>query len=569
MLLAMPLAAQGEADVFDMAPVDGRRVALVIGNSNYNQGSSWAALDNAADDARYMADTLSDPARGDAQFETVLLTDATLEQTLAALRRFAETAENADIALVYYAGHGFQHGGENYIAPVDAPGRISDDAIAQHYVSMTEMIAAAYTRGLTIFVLDACRTPGAVVTVRRDGSAITPPPFGAVDAPDAVILYATASGNGAYDAAPPGAPLSPFATAMARAVSQPGLDIPYVFNAVHQTVRLATEIFEPDQPAQRPVFTGSYSRRFFFIPPDMEDFVPTETAAVEVAEAGSAPVVQRGASDAEILGITDRELATIDENNLVGRIFARHTMPSLRALADGGNPVAMSMLGYLLSYDQPPAEGDFSGERLAEAQRWLERGAATGHPAPQLEYGHFLIVHGTEENRPQAIELVERSADQGFAKAQSYLYSAIQRGLVPGRTAPESIGLLREASERGHGWASYALLFESEPFEPHLARLQALAEAGDVEGHSWLCRASERAYIAARGIVIDNAFDHCLAAANGNYTDAQAITAARYAEGRGVAANAERAHFWARLAEGAHYLDPVFRPRVEAILAED
>ena len=97
-----------------------KRVALIIGNSSYDQLGS---LQNAASDATAIDDALK--ALG---FTTSLVLDASSDRTRRALRQFSGDSTNADVALVFYAGHGAQVAGANYLLPVDmAPPRFETD----------------------------------------------------------------------------------------------------------------------------------------------------------------------------------------------------------------------------------------------------------------------------------------------------------------------------------------------------------------------------------------------------------------------------------------------------------
>ena len=193
-----------------MAPIDGRRVALIIGNTDYD-GAAWSILPNASNDARHIASILGDEARGAARFDVELVTDGTREEIMAALASFAEKAAAADIAMVYFSGHGFEHNLDNYIVPVGAPGAVNESNVAQRFINMSEVVGAAAARGFSVFFLDACRERGPVLRFSSNTDGDRAALFGAIEAPQSADFYATAMGDVAYDAAPPGSPLSPFA----------------------------------------------------------------------------------------------------------------------------------------------------------------------------------------------------------------------------------------------------------------------------------------------------------------------------------------------------------------------
>lgn len=129
----------------------GRRVALVLGNSGYTYINS---LDGQpANDARAMQKRLIDLG-----FETVLAVDITREATEKLLREFYAKASKADVVLVFYAGHGVQHHGENYLLPIDIQLKKAEDIELQAF-SITNLIDALQKQDprYCIFIIDACR----------------------------------------------------------------------------------------------------------------------------------------------------------------------------------------------------------------------------------------------------------------------------------------------------------------------------------------------------------------------------------------------------------------------------
>ena len=92
-------------------PTKDRKIALVIGNGNYRQG----ALKNPVGDAKVVAESLRDIG-----FDVTLRTDATLSDMIEGMRQFSAKAADASVRLVFFAGHGLQSRGRNYLLPVDA-----------------------------------------------------------------------------------------------------------------------------------------------------------------------------------------------------------------------------------------------------------------------------------------------------------------------------------------------------------------------------------------------------------------------------------------------------------------
>ena len=125
------------------------RVALVIGMASYR---SVTALRNTINDAGELAQTLEGIG-----FDVDVLMDATRDETLAALDEFAFAAETADIALIYYAGHGVSVQGTTFLIPVDAQVKAARDIVSAS-ITMDQMLAAVDgARKMSILILDSCR----------------------------------------------------------------------------------------------------------------------------------------------------------------------------------------------------------------------------------------------------------------------------------------------------------------------------------------------------------------------------------------------------------------------------
>jgi hypothetical protein len=204
------------------------RVALVIGNSAYAR----APLANPVNDARLIAAKLK--AQG---FEVFASYDASQRDMKRAVQTFAATlrARGKDVAaFIFYAGHGVQVKGENYLIPVDAKidseGDVDIDAVSLS--SIMSMLENTETR-LSIVVLDACRdNPFGYARGTSRGLA-------RVDAPSgSLVAFSTAPGKAAVDG--PAGGNSFYSAALAQAMDEPGLKIEEVFKRVRIAVRERT-----------------------------------------------------------------------------------------------------------------------------------------------------------------------------------------------------------------------------------------------------------------------------------------------------------------------------------------
>jgi tetratricopeptide (TPR) repeat protein len=210
----------------------GRRIALVIGNSRY---AAVPTLANPPRDAELLAATLRTTG-----FETVrLLSDLGRERFVEALQAFAHEARQADWAAVYFAGHGIEIEGINYLLPVDARLETGRD-VKLEAISLDQVLSAVEgARKLRLVMLDACRNnpfiaqmrpTTAVRTVSRGLGPVEP-------ASGTLVVYATKHGQTAADGSTGN---SPFAAAVAKNLLLPGVEINKLFRIVRDDVMAAT-----------------------------------------------------------------------------------------------------------------------------------------------------------------------------------------------------------------------------------------------------------------------------------------------------------------------------------------
>jgi len=206
------------------------RIALVIGNSAYK---TVTALPNPANDAKAMTELLRS-----AGFDVVSESDLTQSGMRRALRDFAAKVaiKGADaVALVYFAGHGLQIEGENYLVPVDAAIERESDVAIEAVRLADVMSALASTPSRTrIVILDACRNNpfSSISKTTGRGLAIVDAPTGSI------VSYATAPGMEALDGA---GDHSPFTAALVDVVKEPNLPIEQALKRVRLNVHKATD----------------------------------------------------------------------------------------------------------------------------------------------------------------------------------------------------------------------------------------------------------------------------------------------------------------------------------------
>lgn len=210
-----------------------KRVALVIGVSGYRQVPQ---LPNPARDAEAMTALFKK-----AGFDVVdSRRDLGIADLRRAVREFSETSRDADLSVVYYAGHGIEVDGVNYLVPADAK-LVSDFDIEDETISLDRVLKALDpAKRLKLVILDACRDNPFARTMKRTvasraigrGLAKIEPTMS-----DTLVAYAAKAGAVASDGEGQN---SPFAIALTKHITEPGLDLRIAFGRVRDDVLKAT-----------------------------------------------------------------------------------------------------------------------------------------------------------------------------------------------------------------------------------------------------------------------------------------------------------------------------------------
>jgi len=232
----------------DPARAAEKRVALVVGNSSYQ---TVPQLPNPSRDATSVAKMFRDA--GFDTVETVL--DVGNLEFKRAIRKFEAIADQADIAVVFYAGHGLEISGVNYLIPVDA--RLASDRDAEdEAIPLERLVASADgAKRLRLIILDACRDNPYVRVMRRERKNISASRgvssgLGKVEptSTDTLIAYAAKAGSTAEDGE---GQHSPFTTSILKNLTVPGLDVRLAFG------RVRDEVLKVTASRQEPFVYGS------------------------------------------------------------------------------------------------------------------------------------------------------------------------------------------------------------------------------------------------------------------------------------------------------------------------
>ena len=388
------------------------RVALVVGNGAYAAGN-LPALANPVNDATLMAKALE--AGG---FEVALVTDADQGAMKAAIEAFGKQLKEAGdaVGLFYYAGHGVEVRGHNYLIPVGADieheVEFKTDAVPADWV--LSWMGAAGNR-LNMVVLDACRNNPYEGRYRGASQGLAQ-----MDAPSGTLIaYSAAPGQVALDGAGEN---SPYTAALAQAVVEPGLRVEDVFKRVR--VAVGTETNGEQTPWESSSLTGD----FYFVAKPAED-TPTPVPAPETvtAELTVQQLAARAYEAAERIHTVSSYRLVIER--FPGTLYAELARQQIEKL-EGATPAPAvsaeeveSSLGLArskrrmvqhglasLDYAPGPADGLF-GKRTREAIRRYQG-------AKGLETTGYLTAEQSQALVALGAEAV-RADDTAYAAAKS------------------------------------------------------------------------------------------------------------------------------------------------------
>lgn len=298
-----------------------RRIALVIGNARY----PGAALRNPVNDARDVARMLRKLG-----FEVLEKTDVSQKEMNRAITQFGEKLDANSIALFFYAGHGLQVRGKNYLVPIDAQ-IASEASVRSETVDVDSLLEQLISSPLNVVILDACRNNPFERRFRSIGGGLAQ-----MEAPKGTLIaYATAPGKVASDG---NGRNGLYTHELLKQIESPGLPVEAIFKRVRAGVARATG------DNQIPWESSSLTGDFFFKPPR------GQAAGQALAEDSPAPQGQdrdmlfwksiQGSSDAGdyedyLLKYPEGEYASLAKRRIAGLRSAEATAP----LATAASPL--------------------------------------------------------------------------------------------------------------------------------------------------------------------------------------------------------------------------------------
>ena len=351
------------------------RVALVVGNSTY---SHIGRLPNPDNDARDISAALRRLG-----FEVTNEFDADRVELTEALRAFTRRSAGADVSLVFYAGHGIEMDGVNYLVPVDA--RLERDVdVRFETVTVDDLLVSTSGASLRLVILDACRNNPLARSMQRTAAfrSVSGGSFADLNedllGDETLVAYAAAAGTTAADGRGRN---SPYTAALLSHLETP-LEIGLLFR------RVRAQVLETTNGAQRPHEYHSLVGEHYL----------TRTLAAGASVTVTAPVP----ADPEPADPPRPVPSEIDVTDL--------SVAALRELADAGDAEAQVELG--VRYEH----GRGVGKDYVVAVSWFRRAAEQGYAPGQVALGFMYSAgRGVVQDYAEAVRWERRAAEQGNA----------------------------------------------------------------------------------------------------------------------------------------------------------
>ena len=402
-----------------------KRIALVVGNSNYD---NLSYLRNASKDASDIGETLLSLG-----FDVMEAYETSFSDMKTAINNFSAKAAGYDVALFYYAGHGLQEDGVNYLIPVE-------NALEYKHASLRasincDDIVDLLNRAGTpskIFFLDACRnTKRAWSRDVNQGLARMEASVGSM------IIFATQSGNTATDG---DGDNSPFALALINNIRKPDVSCSIAMD------NLVRDTYNMTQRTQYPQKTGTLIEDFYFNTP-----VKKNTAPKGYSSNPTPPTF-------ETLQTKDlAEQAYNTANECYNEKNYAEAATYYQLAIDAGHPKAAGDLGPLY-YNGLGVKQDY-----AIAAELFAQAAANGYMYAQHNLGLcYQYGNGVTQSYTYAEIWYNLAANQGFSESQyklAYLYS---NGLGVEKNPTEAAKWYAKAADQGHTTSQYQLAYMYE-----------------------------------------------------------------------------------------------------------
>lgn len=402
-----------------------KRIALVIGNSNYEKEDH---LLNAVNDARDVSQKLKNLG-----FDVITLYDADIDDMQTTISSFFDLAKSYQVALIYFAGHGVRYAGKDYLLSTDRKElSVSDECSLEDLVDESEKWKS--DNSVMIFVIDACRSSMGFNSKNE---------YKSIEARKGTfILQSTSSGEAALDT-DENASNSPFATAFIECIGNTGGDIEEDFITVRQQVRKKTN----DTQIPRTSMGGGYDFHFCLscdVNINLRKDITTDSknsksfASFEACQEAA----QKGDTLAQyLLG-----------NYYYHRQQYEDAFQWYKKAANKNHIPSIYGMGICYLY------GTGVDKSAEEGVYWIRQAAEHGMAIAQNELAYcYSIGHGVSKSYSKAVEWYTKSANQGYARAKGSLGYCYEAGLGIDKSYKKAARLYEEAAESNIAEAQYRL----------------------------------------------------------------------------------------------------------------
>ncbi len=458
------------------------KVALVIGMSDYK---TIEPLDNTINDTQSIGKLLNGLG-----FEVETSLNQPLNDLVKTINAFSFKAETADVAMIYFAGHGVELNGQNFLIPVDVNMK-KPEQIGEQAVSLKSLLGAVENaRKLRIVILDSCRNnpfeDWPVADVEKVGS----PEFqkgdvaslrkGGLAEPSAdkglLVVYAAKEGEVALDGADGH---SPFARALINELPSRNVEIGMMFRQVRDRVMAETA------NQQQPHFYGSLSGVPFFLAGadlNIAGDIDKKKAWGSLAPAQEVQLASL-ANEGNTRGMLGLGYMALNPDD--SRFKPQKAFEFFKAAADKDDPEAMFELAKLYE------KGIGTKQDFATAVSLYQKSADLDYADAINDLGflYFQGASGVSRNPEKAIRYFVRAADLRHPQAMYNIASMIDDGRLPGKTGKDAGHYLYAALRSG---ASDVLKqLSNRPMQFKLATRMALQKelaqnqlySGSIDGH--------------------------------------------------------------------------------------
>jgi tetratricopeptide (TPR) repeat protein len=407
--LVILLCAAGVLIGIHAQAVAGVRLALVLGNGKYQ---TVPELSNPPNDAADLAQAL----RG-VGFEVIEQRDGTREAMAKAVRDFSERLRSADVALFFYAGHGLQMNGENYLLPVDA--KIENPAdVRFNTINLSDIQQEMEGGGrANIVILDACRNNPFAEKLASGGRAAPTRGFSRVDATGegSLIVYSTQPNNVALDGAGRN---SPFTAALLKYVATPGLEVRQMISKVRGDVLRATDHRQT--------------------PWDSSSLVGDVYIAGPAAAATQAVIGQNPSAASAAVGVAQTVEPTASPRSA----------PATSVAASGPAAECERLVAPPPPFASPEQLKIAKTRNFAAGVPVCEAAVSANPNEPRMQF-LLGIAYFSSKNYLAALPHYRKAADSGYAPAQDSLGAMFAQGLGVVKDYPRAFDLISKAAAAG------------------------------------------------------------------------------------------------------------------------